>query len=60
MLGGYFIPRGCAATGLEVATAESTMSNLEFSTVQLRGQQLVTAIALVRSPGGGWPEAKQL
>ncbi|MDB6165021.1 MAG: efflux system, outer rane lipoprotein NodT family [Lacunisphaera sp.] len=46
-------------TYLEVATAESTMLNLEFSTVQLRGQQLVAAVALVRSLGGGWQESKQ-
>jgi multidrug efflux system outer membrane protein len=47
-------------TYLEVATAESTMLNLEFSTVQLRGQQLVAAVALVRSLGGGWQESKHL
>jgi multidrug efflux system outer membrane protein len=46
-------------TYLEVATAESTMLNLEFSTVQLRGQQLVAAVALVRSLGGGWQEPQQ-
>jgi multidrug efflux system outer membrane protein len=46
-------------TYLEVATAESTMLNLEFSTVQLRGQQLVAAVALVKSLGGGWQESKQ-
>jgi hypothetical protein len=28
--------------------------NVEFSTVQLRGQQLVTAATLVKSLGGGW------
>jgi multidrug efflux system outer membrane protein len=41
-------------TYLEVATAESTMLNIEFTTVQLRGQRFVAAVALVRSLGGGW------
>jgi len=41
-------------TYLEVATAESTELNVEFSTVQLRGQQLVAAVTLVKSLGGGW------
>ena len=44
-------------TYLEVATAESTELNVEFSTVQLRGQQLVAAVSLVKSLGGGWQEA---
>lgn len=43
-------------TYLEVATAESTALNVEFSAVQLRGQQLVAAVALVKSLGGGWKE----
>lgn len=41
-------------TYLEVATAESTELNVEFTTVQLRGQQLVAAVSLVKSLGGGW------
>jgi multidrug efflux system outer membrane protein len=41
-------------TYLEVATAESTELNLEFSTAQLRGQRLVAAVTLVKSLGGGW------
>jgi len=41
-------------TYLDVATAENTTLNLEFSTVQLRGQQLVAAVTLVKSLGGGW------
>jgi multidrug efflux system outer membrane protein len=45
-------------TYLEVATAESTMLNVEFSTVQLRGQQLVAAVSLVKSLGGGWENSK--
>jgi multidrug efflux system outer membrane protein len=44
-------------TYLEVATAENTELNVEFSTVQLRGQQLVAAVSLVKSLGGGWQEA---
>ncbi len=43
-------------TYLEVATAETTELNIEFSTVQLRGQQLVAAVTLVKSLGGGWHE----
>ena len=43
-------------TYLDVATAENTELNIEFSTVQLRGQQLVAAVALVKSLGGGWHE----
>jgi outer membrane protein TolC len=41
-------------TYLEVATAESTVLNVEFSTTQLRGQQLVAAVTLVKALGGGW------
>ncbi len=47
------------ATYLDVATAESTELNIEFSTVQLRGQQLVASVTLVKSLGGGWQESKQ-
>jgi multidrug efflux system outer membrane protein len=43
-------------TYLEVATAESTALDIEFGTVQLRGQQLVAAVTLVKSLGGGWQE----
>jgi multidrug efflux system outer membrane protein len=46
-------------TYLDVATAESTELNIEFSTVQLRGQQLVAAVTLVKSLGGGWQETKE-
>jgi multidrug efflux system outer membrane protein len=45
-------------TYLEVATAESTALNIEFTTVQLRSQQLVAAVSLVKSLGGGWQETK--
>jgi multidrug efflux system outer membrane protein len=44
-------------TYLEVATAENTALNVEFNAVQLRGQQLVAAVTLVKSLGGGWGEA---
>jgi outer membrane protein TolC len=47
-------------TFLEVATAESTELDIEFSTVQLRGQQLVAAVTLVKSLGGGWGEPMDL
>ena len=46
-------------TYLDVATAESTELNIEFSTVQLRGQQLVAAVTLVKTLGGGWQESKE-
>jgi outer membrane protein, multidrug efflux system len=41
-------------TYLEVATAESTALNVEFSATQLRGQQLVATVTLVKALGGGW------
>ena len=41
-------------TYLEVATAENTALNVEFSATQLRGQQLVAAVTLVKALGGGW------
>jgi multidrug efflux system outer membrane protein len=41
-------------TYLDVATAENTELTVEFSTVQIRGQQLVAAVTLVKSLGGGW------
>jgi outer membrane protein, multidrug efflux system len=45
-------------TYLEVATAESTALNVEFSATQLRGQQLVAAVTLVKALGGGWQETR--
>jgi multidrug efflux system outer membrane protein len=41
-------------TYLEVATAESTELNVEFTSTALRGQQLVAAVTLVKALGGGW------
>jgi outer membrane protein, multidrug efflux system len=46
--------RAGLVTFLEVATAENTALDIERTTVQLRGQQLVATIALVKSLGGGW------
>ncbi len=43
-------------TFLDVATAQSTELNVESTTVQLRGQQLAAAVALVKSLGGGWQD----
>ena len=44
---------------LEVATAESTALNLEFNATQLRGQQLIAAVTLVKGLGGGWQETRE-
>src|SRR6266446_4720591 len=44
-------------TYLEVATAESTALNVEFAATALRGQQLVTAVTLVKALGGGWEQS---
>lgn len=44
-------------TYLEVATAESTALNVEFTATALRGQQLVAAVTLVKALGGGWQES---
>jgi outer membrane protein TolC len=41
-------------TYLEVATAQNNSLSLERTTVQLRGQQLVAAVSLVKALGGGW------
>jgi len=46
-------------TYLEVATAESTELNIEFSTVQIRGQQLAAAVNLIKALGGGWRDPIQ-
>ena len=43
-------------TFLEVATAESTELNVEFSTVQLRGQRLVAGSQPLQETPGGWQE----
>jgi multidrug efflux system outer membrane protein len=41
-------------TYLDVAIAQNTELGVESTTVQLRGQQLAAAVALVKSLGGGW------
>jgi multidrug efflux system outer membrane protein len=41
-------------TYLEVATAQNLVLGLERTVVELRGQQLVTAVTLVKALGGGW------
>ncbi len=46
-------------TYLEVATAQSAALDRERATVQLRGQQLVAAVALVKSVGGSWENPGQ-
>jgi multidrug efflux system outer membrane protein len=46
--------RNGLVTYLEVATAQNTVLNVEFATVQLRGQQLVAAVTLVKALGGRW------
>lgn len=42
-------------TYLEVAAAQNTVISTERTSMRLRGQQLVAAIALIKSLGGGWP-----
>jgi NodT family efflux transporter outer membrane factor (OMF) lipoprotein len=44
-------------TYLEVATAQSAALNVERAVVQLRGQELVAAVGLIRALGGGWQAA---
>ena len=41
-------------TYLEVATAQNTALGTERTGMRLRGQQLVAAVALIKSLGGGW------
>lgn len=47
-------------TYLEVAVAQSTELNIERTVVQLRGDKLVAAVALIKSIGGGWEAPRQL
>jgi outer membrane protein, multidrug efflux system len=42
------------ATYLEVATAQNATLGIERTSVRLRGQQLVSVAALIKSIGGGW------
>jgi multidrug efflux system outer membrane protein len=41
-------------TYLQVATAQNTTLGIERSAARLRGQQLVAAVSLIKSLGGGW------
>ncbi len=52
--------RSGLATYLEVATAQNAALGIERAGVRLRGQQLVSVTALIKSLGGGWqpPESK--
>ena len=48
--------RAGLVTYLEVATAQTAELERERATVRLRGEQLVTSVALVKSLGGGWTD----
>jgi multidrug efflux system outer membrane protein len=50
--------RAGLVTYLEVATAQNAALDLERTTVRLRGDQLVTTVALIKSLGGGWQTPK--
>ncbi|MFH0728615.1 MAG: efflux transporter outer membrane subunit [Pseudomonadota bacterium] len=49
--------RSGLATYLEVASAQNAALGIERSSVRLRGQQLVSVAALIKSLGGGWQHA---
>jgi multidrug efflux system outer membrane protein len=49
--------RSGLATYLEVAIAQNAALGIERSSVWLRGQQLVSVTALIKSLGGGWKDA---
>ncbi len=46
--------RSGLVTYLEVATAQATALSTEREVVRLQGQQLLSAVALAKSLGGGW------
>ena len=48
-----FVEKGIVHT---IPTAENTVLNIESTAVQLRGQQLMAAVTLVKALGGGWQE----
>jgi multidrug efflux system outer membrane protein len=50
--------RAGLVTYLEVATAQNSALDLERATVRLRGNQLITTVALIKSLGGGWQAPK--
>lgn len=41
-------------TYLDVATAQDTELDVEYTAVEVRGEQLVAAVTLVKALGGGW------
>ena len=49
--------RAGLVTYLEVATAQNAALDLERAAVRLRGEQLIAAVSLVKSLGGGWQAA---
>jgi outer membrane protein, multidrug efflux system len=49
--------RSGLATYLEVAASQNAALGIERSCVRLRGQQLVSVAALIKSLGGGWRNA---
>jgi multidrug efflux system outer membrane protein len=53
--------RSGLVTYLEVATAQNAALDLERTVVRLRGDRLVTTVALIKSLGGDWrvPEKRQ-
>jgi multidrug efflux system outer membrane protein len=52
--------RAGLVTYLEVATAQNAALELERTVVQLRGNQLITTISLIKSLGGGWEAPKSM
>jgi outer membrane protein, multidrug efflux system len=50
---------GGVTTYLDVITAQSTLLNNERLATQLLGQQMVTAVSLIKALGGGW-DASQI
>ena len=49
--------RGGVATYLDVVTAQETLLADQRQAAQIEGQQLVTAVFLVKALGGGWRDA---
>ena len=51
---------GGVATSLDVITAQQSLLNSERQAAQLRGQQLLTSVFLVKALGGDWAGASTL
>jgi multidrug efflux system outer membrane protein len=47
-------------TYLEVATAQNAALERERTNVRLRGEQLISAVGLIKSLGGGWQMSRQV